>query len=99
MSQAQTYGGLNLQQIQNLPTLQLRKHMQKYVNKNWGKVIEEGETKQMYKIEVELQQDPTYEKFTVQAYSEEEAEELADLHVEKHFSYDDYELCEIRKEE
>lgn len=86
-----------MQEIQDLPLSQMHKHMKRYGFPRWGDVTEDSKDEAVqYNVTVRLES-VEYSSFHVRARDKEEAEDLAAVHIESTFDFDDYQITTLEE--
>ena len=89
-------GGKTLQEIQDLPWSEVRCYMREHVDPKWQSWSDTDGKIRAYNVEVELTTSEN-QRFQIQAHSKEEADELAETHIQDNFEFDDYEITELEE--
>ena len=92
----ESIGGKTLQEIQDLPWSEMRCHMREHVDPKWQSWSDTDGKIRAYNVKVELILTTSEnQRFQIQAHSKEEADELAETHIQDNFEYDDYEIYDL----
>lgn len=89
-------GGKTLQEIQDLPLSEMHSHMREHVDPKWQSWSDADGKIKVYNVTVELTTSEN-KKFKIEAHSEEEADELAETHIQDNFEDDDYEIYDLSR--
>jgi len=89
-------GGLTLQAIQDLPLSKMHQHMRKHVDPKWQAWSKTDGKLKTYDVTVELTTSDM-KLFKVEAHSDEEAQDLAENHIEDNYVFDDYEIYRLEE--
>ena len=74
--------------------MEMHCHMREHVDPKWQSWPDTDGKIKVYNVIVELTTSEN-QRFQIQAHSEEEADELAENHIQDNFEYDDYEIHDL----